>query len=182
LTIVLLHFFPPYREYVCLSIEFISSSWARLKKNCGTTAMLQNPLKIRFGSKTNRTNHPIKTQYESVAHLYQEWYLPHFQQTTYPAVMARMEDLIFRPKAVVTALCECVGGTVVPDDQFVYKVDSANGGKGHGKDRSGLLSAFVKYGLPLEDYYSMLSTSDKRIVEDLFEDGKDMYEAFGYRL
>lgn len=144
--------------------------------------MLKERLTIQFGSLTNRTNHTIKTRYDSVAHLYQEWYRPYYQQTSYPAVMVRMEDLVFQPKEVVTALCQCVGGTVVPDDKFVVKVDSANGGKGHGSHRSGLLSAFVKYGRPLEEYYSMLSTSDRLIVEEVFRGDKDMFEALGYKL
>jgi hypothetical protein len=149
---------------------------------CDRNANLRGKLKIKFGAMTNRTNHPIKTEYESVAHLYQEWYLPFFRQTSYPAVMARLEDLVYRPKQVVAELCRCVGGTLVPDRRFSYKVDSANGGVGHGKHRSDLLSAFVKYGKPLEEYYAMLSASDKIIANQVFAQGKDLYEAFGYKL
>lgn len=97
-------------------------------------------------------------------------------------MFARVEDLVFRPKQVVKELCQCVGGNIVPDHRFEYQLDSANNGGGHGKHRSDLLSAFVKYGVSPEEYYSYFSATDKVTMEKVFSRGEGLYEALGYRL
>jgi hypothetical protein len=111
--------------------------------------------------------------------------------------MIRLEDLIFRPIPVITAVCDCVGGVILSSagknepgrykgaGQLVYERSSANTGIGHGKYRSDLLSAFIKYGQPIRTFYDKLSDTDKRIVKGVFQDSTDhggILDVFKYQL
>jgi hypothetical protein len=53
-------------------------------------------------------------------------------------LMVRFEDLIFHPKVVVQAVCECAGGKLKHEHDgkgFQYIVQSAKKTVGHGKER-----------------------------------------------
>jgi hypothetical protein len=148
---------------------------------CESDVMLKNPAIVRFGSPKNRTGHDIKSEYDSVAHLYQEWYRSYFESTGYPMLMTRLEDLVYHPDKVVAAICACVGGKM--KHNFTHLNDSANRGDGHGKYRSDdLLTAFVKHARPFQEYGSMFSASDKRIMSEVFQQYPDLYSAFRYYL
>jgi hypothetical protein len=57
--------------------------------------------------------------------------------------MIRFEDLVYRPKEVITEISNCVGGKM--EKEFQYRTESSNLGPGHGHHGgSDLLSSFVK--------------------------------------
>jgi hypothetical protein len=115
-----------------------------------------------------------------------EWYKPYFEGRNYPRLIVRFEDLVYRPKEVITKVCECVGGTMTGwRGQFIYKTKTSNKGPGHGQ-RSDLLSAFIKYGQPLSDYYAQYNGPDRLIMSQVFRDDKhheaDIFGALKYSL
>lgn len=138
-----------------------------------------------YGYKNNGT-HSVKTTYQSLAHMYMEWYKPYFEQRAYPRLMIRFEDLVFRSEDVVTKVCECVGGTMNGwRGQFIYKTKSSNKGPGHGQ-RSDLLSAFIKYGQPLHHFYDQYTGPDRLIMSQAFRNPNysknEIFETFKYPL
>lgn len=96
-------------------------------------------------------------------------------------MMARFEDVVYRPEAVVRQVCDCVGGRMLK--RFYYRQETVNLGPGHGHHGdSGLLPSFVKYGKPLDEYYETYSESDKEVMKFLFDDDEGFFEAMGYKL
>jgi hypothetical protein len=69
------------------------------------------------------------------------------------------------------------------EKEFHYRTESSNLGPGHGHHGgSDLLSSFVKYGKPLEDYYHMLSPVDQRVVRNVLKNDEGLTGAMGYTL
>ncbi len=60
------------------------------------------PVKVTFGSGVE--------YYQSVAHLYNEWYREYVYNATFPLLVVRIEDLIHHPKVVIQQICQCAGG------------------------------------------------------------------------
>merc|ERR1711971_627664 len=99
------------------------------------------------------------------------YFLPERHSQT-PRLMVRHEDMVYRPKKVIKAVCECAGGNLTK--RFRYQEDAANKGQGHGKHgRSGLLDAWIKYGQPLSDWYVQYTSSDRTIMKRVFQDSDD---------
>jgi hypothetical protein len=137
---------------------------------------------MRYGdSPRDENGKQLLTQYNNVMLFLNRWYEPYFRSTSYPMAMARLEDLVYRPKEVVTKICECVGGVMRPE--FSYRVQTSNLGPGHGSHgESNLLTSFVKYGKPLEEYYEMLSPTDKRVLRISVSNSDGFFGAMGYKL
>jgi len=133
--------------------------------------------------------------------MWKEWYTPYFLDKKYnqtPRLMVRHEDIVYRPEKVVNKICECVGGQSRnslsgSSGEFRYQEESANKGKAHGV-RSGLLTAVIKYGQPLQNWYDQYSASDRKIMKSVFQqDDKDgeaaaatieqnIFDTFQYKL
>ena len=159
-----------------------SAWWRRDTSRCDYAAELGNTISVRFGSNPydERTGNQKRLRYNGVAQFYREWYSDFFLNTSYPMAMARFEDVIFRPEVAVRQICECVGGR--PLQEFSYRHETVNLGPGHGHHgNSGLLTSFVKYGKPLEEYYEMFSRQDKRIMKFVFRNDDGFLEAMGYK-
>ncbi|KAL7531641.1 hypothetical protein ACHAXR_006252 [Thalassiosira sp. AJA248-18] len=88
--------------------------------------------------------------FDSLAHLWNEWYAEYWRDANFPFLMVRFEDLIFRQHDTTKIICNCAGGVVNPKNMFKYIVNSAKQGPGHGKDRTGMIEAWTKYGKPKE--------------------------------
>jgi hypothetical protein len=136
------------------------------------TLDLINPvLRVPYGFKNYPNSTNVTNSYNSLADMWVDWYKAYYLDTVYnntPRIMVRHEDLIYRPEKVITPICECVGGTIRKDG-FHYEEESANKGKGHGKHRSGLLTAIIKYGQPLEDWYSSYTSIDRKIMKSILQ-------------
>jgi len=109
-----------------------------------------------------------KVHYDSLAHMWNEWYQTYMQfddngndkgqdndtnnkmkEPDFPFLVVRMEDLIFHAQTVVPQLCECAGAKYDGGDEgFQHIRWIANGN--HGIDvsdrQSGLLRSVIKYG------------------------------------
>ena len=99
------------------------------------------PVRIALGKEQT-------TKWNSMAHLWSDWNLQYFHATEFPKLMVRFEDLIFYPKQVMTQVCECAGGTIgkKKKHKFLYNLDSAKFGPGHGTTKTTLASAMIRYG------------------------------------
>lgn len=98
------------------------------------------PVTVKYGA--------AEESYQSLVHLYNEWYAL-YRDASYPRLIIRMEDLIFRAEETVTAVCECAGGLIRRDQPFQQPLESAkNDSPGH--DTSiGMVEAWIKYSQPL---------------------------------
>ncbi|KAL9179356.1 hypothetical protein ACHAXT_008646 [Thalassiosira profunda] len=90
--------------------------------------------------------------YDSLAHLWNQWYAEYWRDADFPFLIVRFEDLIFRQFDTTKILCNCAGGEVKSRSSFKYIVNSAKQGPGHGKksERTGMVDAWVRYGTPPE--------------------------------
>lgn len=132
-----------------------------------------NPVSVKYGAGTEN--------YLSLVHLWIQWYDQYArlvlndagndadnQTLSYPALIIRMEDLIFYTQDTVTQVCQCAGGLIRSDKPFEYVVESAKKDS-PGHDTSvGLTEAWIKYSQPLqpqagfvlEDYQAGLDALD----------------------
>lgn len=173
--------------------------WSHERHLCWESLFLKNRiLDVPWGFKEyNDTGAKVKNSYDSLAHMWLEWYQPYFLDSRYnqtPRLMVRHEDLVYRPEKVISKICDCVGGTNMMNKNwsepggFEYEEESANRGGGHGKHRSGLLTAVIKYGQPLEDWYSQFNAKDRKIMREAFQgetvdpESQKIFEAFKYQL
>jgi hypothetical protein len=88
-----------------------------------------------------------KQHYDSIAHLWNEWYAKYLERVDFPYLVVRFEDLQFHAKNVTMQICHCAGGVIRDDRPFQYIVHSAKQGPGHGKEkeRTGMVGAWIKY-------------------------------------
>ncbi|KAL7511495.1 hypothetical protein ACHAXN_008461 [Cyclotella atomus] len=88
--------------------------------------------------------------FESLAHLWNEWYLQYERDADFPFIMVRFEDLVFRQYVTTKTICTCAGGDTKEKDEFKYIVNSAKQGPGHGAkdEKTDMVTAWIKYGKP----------------------------------
>jgi hypothetical protein len=125
-------------------------SWHSSKAHCPNLVPNEEDFKLyphrnqHVPVRLNFKGHAI-AKYQSLAHLWTDWYRQYLA-ADYPRIVVRYEDLMYHPKEVTSQLCECVGG--IMGSEFVYMVDSAKWGPGHGatEGRTSLVAAMIKYG------------------------------------
>jgi hypothetical protein len=118
--------------------------------------------------------------HDSMIDHWNDYYREYFHQTRFPRVMVRFEDLIFHPKQVIQAVCECAGGAIKNDNEFQYIVDSAKITEGHGNDKTGYVDAIIRYGnggFPRWNSGGMTDSDRKYVIERL---DPEMMKFFGY--
>jgi len=189
----------PYTWMAAMCKYSYNTRWRHVPHKCWETVFLKNPVvRVPWGFKQYNDTHNVTNSYDSLATMWLEWNKPYFLEHQYnqaPRLMVRHEDMVYRPNKVVRKICECVGGTHMKGEdadwetEFEFEEESANKGKGHGKHgRSGLLEAFIKYGTPLDEWYSRFSMEDKEVMQSTFlGDGidpklKTIFETFRYKL
>ncbi|KAG7368441.1 hypothetical protein IV203_031184 [Nitzschia inconspicua] len=93
----------------------------------------------------------FRKRHDSILHHWNDFY-QEYLHVNIPFMMVRFEDLVFHPKEVTTAVCQCAGGQMM-NKKFSYIVESAKKGIGaHGKVRTGFVDALVRYGTELKRY------------------------------
>lgn len=117
-----------------------------------------------------------KTRYDSLAHLWNNWYEQYLSKADFPYLVVRFEDLQFHAKNVTHTICECAGGVIRTDRPFQYIVDSAKDGPGHGKERTGMLAAWIKYGKAMPPQNGFGTADYETAMEHLNKDYMDMFE------
>jgi hypothetical protein len=91
----------------------------------------------------------LHIQYPSIAHLWNEWYSAYVNETSFPRLIVRMEDIIFRAEEVLPKICECYGGTWrhANENELQHHADVANQNVGIDVSvGSGLLRSIINYG------------------------------------
>jgi hypothetical protein len=111
-----------------------------------------------------------KKKYESMAHLWNEWYTEYIEfddssssnnndnnnnkavtmkTPDFPFLVVRMEDILFHADTVLPQICECLGGKINNGGQVKHFAMIANRNQGideSGGIRSGLLRSVINYG------------------------------------
>lgn len=131
----------------------------------------------------NLINAPVEIQYaaltqhhDSLVQFWNEWYRDYIV-ADFPRLIVRFEDVIFHPKEITQAVCECAGGTLKKRG-FRYVVESAKVGDAHGTDKTSYTDALIKYGRETGRYKGMQSEDLEYAKQNL--DPKLM-EWFSYR-
>lgn len=91
----------------------------------------------------------FEREHLSMIHHWNEFFGAYYEQNHFPRLIIRFEDLIFHPKPVVQAVCECAGGKMKYEsgsNGFKYIVQFAKKEGGHSKDKTGFVDAIIKYG------------------------------------
>lgn len=154
-----------------------SLQWKHNQSLCSQTLSLDQTVHAKFGY----TN--ISVDFDSLVEVWRDWNLEYFEEQRYPLLMIRLEDIVYRPKPIVEAICQCLGGKLYTKKSFYVFDTSMNDGKGHGEYRSsGLLSAFVKFGIPLEHWSHQFSERDWRIMEQTLRRDNGLLAALNYRM
>ena len=108
----------------------------------------------------------FRRTHQSLLHFWNDFY-NEYLNVTFPRLLVRFEDLVFRPREVTKAVCECAGGSMRPDGHFAYVVDSAKKGEhAHGKVRTGYVDAIIKYGTNDRRYSIYEKASDLEYIRD----------------
>ena len=91
--------------------------------------------------------------------------------------MVRFEDLVFHSFAVTKTICHCAGGELRTDQPFDYIQETAKEGPGHGKDRTGMMDAWIKYSKPPDPFRRDADNDFAKAQLD-----EELLDVFHYRL
>jgi hypothetical protein len=161
----------PYTWLESICIKNYNLIWDHDFDQCPKELSLHRKVNAQFGVAP-------ETVYDSVAHAWKEWNIPYLEQQYYPILIIRHEDLVFRPKEVISKVCECVGG--VMEKEFSYQTETAKKGHGHGGDRTDLLKAWTKYGQPLRRYRKRFNQRDWKVINAVLDKDHGMMNALHY--
>ena len=118
-------------------------------------------------------------KWDSLAHLWTSWYQQYYKDADFPRLLVRFEDFIFYPKQVTQQICACAGGTARDDADFVYQVDSAKHGPGHGRARTSWVSAMIRYGSLGKHRLKGMTPKDLQLADSTFD--LEMMQALYYQ-
>jgi len=144
-------------------VEGVDHKTLRFDPNAKTV-----PMRIDYKS--------TSVHHDSMAHFWNGWYSEYFD-ADFPRLIVRFEDLVFHGKEVTETVCKCAGGEV-NSGGFKYITESAKRGPGqHGAERTGLLSAILKYGND-KDRYNGFTKDDLQFAHKTLD--RKMIEFFKY--
>ena len=125
----------------------------------------------------------FERKHDSLIHHWNDYYGGYYKQNRFPRVIVRFEDLIFHPKQVIQAVCECAGGELKHEHDgtgFQYIVQSAKKTEGHGKEKTGYVDAMIRYGSDKFRWKSGgMTDEDRRFVAETLD--RDLMVQFGYQ-
>lgn len=133
----------------------------------GASGSEWNPVNVKFGAGTD--------SYKSLVHLWNDWYKEYYQQqTAFPFLIIRMEDLVFHTQATIQQVCHCAGGQL--HSNFHYITQSAKADSPGHDTSTNLVTSLIKYshiqvmaGFTKDDYQASRDGVDATLLE-----------AFGY--
>lgn len=164
-----------------------SATWDRrdggagLKDVCPHLVYADSPSGVRMPVRLEFKFSGHSLSYDSLAHLWNEWYAGYWRNADgFPFLMVRLEDLVFRQYETTRIICECAGGTVAPEDDFKFIVNSAKIGPAHGKkaERTDMVDAWVKYGKPMAARAEFSDLDYDAAMEFL---SRELMEKMGYK-
>eukprot|EP00538_Stauroneis_constricta_P006895 CAMPEP_0119572162 /NCGR_PEP_ID=MMETSP1352-20130426/44485_1 /TAXON_ID=265584 /ORGANISM="Stauroneis constricta, Strain CCMP1120" /LENGTH=423 /DNA_ID=CAMNT_0007621847 /DNA_START=129 /DNA_END=1400 /DNA_ORIENTATION=+ len=125
----------------------------------------------------------VLQHHDALPLLWNEWYREYYNDLhTYPRLIVRLEDLVFRGEETIQQVCDCVGGTtMMTGGDFRHMQDIANQNAGIEIGQSvhhGLFRSIVKYGNAT--YRGMeYPNFQLQAARDLLD--AEMMDAFGYK-
>jgi len=107
------------------------------------------PVKVQL----HQTGYRHTEEYESLAHMWQDWHRQYLDATDLPRLIVRFEDFLFHRERVLAQISECATGKPWDgsNNKLKYRIASV---KDHG-DSSDLVSALIKYGSSRGRYAGM---------------------------
>lgn len=89
--------------------------------------------------------------------------------------MIRLEDLVFFPRQVLQAVCECVGGQIRDDLSLISDTSKKGGENIHGSNKTGLRDAMISHiymnrtmGMTSEDLnYAINTLRDSPVLQEM---------------
>jgi hypothetical protein len=94
----------------------------------------------------------------------------------FPRIIVRLEDLVFHAKKVTTQVCQCIGGDMRDDFQYITETAKVGDDNIHGKDRTNLIKWFTRW--HLEDRTKNMTVDDQAYARKAL-DG-DLMKLFQY--
>ena len=147
----------PYTWMDSMCRHKYAARWVDFKDHCPNLVPTNNEEKEKIHGEESVTidvRYPYGvTHHTSMVDLWNTYY-GDWINSDFPKVIVRFEDLLVHAEAVVEKICDCVGGTMEPNNggfvipgPFKYEQESAKtkGGKAHAGS-NGLVSSLVKYG------------------------------------
>ena len=84
-------------------------------------------------------------RYDSLPALWRDWHAEYYD-APYPRLMLRSEDLLFDPAGVARTVCDCLGGDLAAEADFVIEGGKKGVAFGHAQDTKGRRDALAFYG------------------------------------
>lgn len=137
---------------------------------------------FQLSNETRRDTVPVKVTYriarrrhESLVHFYSTWYTDYLE-ADFAWIIIWMEDLVLHARNVTTQVCQCVGGTIKSD--FQYIVDSAK--PSHCRSgNSSLVDVILRYG-KFEEWTSRMTNEDLELAQTALN--PKLMDSFGYQV
>ena len=118
--------------------------------------------------------------YQSLVHVWLDWYKQYMVDADYPLLVVRMEDLVFYTQETITQICECAGGVVADPDQFEYVIESAKKDSPGHDTSTGLVTAWIKYSQPLQPQAGFVPEDYQAALHALNQDPYHLMNKLGY--
>lgn len=135
-----------------------AAKWEHAEEHCPDFSVSKLETTVKYAE--------FKRKHKSILDLWNDYYRDYLE-VSWPRLIVRIEDLIFHPEKVTTKVCECAGGSMRPDGKFKFIVNSAKKGtQAHGKQRTGMVDAIIKYGSEKKRYESFISPKDLEYIRD----------------
>lgn len=101
--------------------------------------------------------------WDSLIHLYNDWYMQYFVNATYPRLIVRFEDMLLYPREMMDVIANCLGTTTVPYNQFRYEIGKA---KSHGSGTT-FVEALLKSGNKKRRYDRLTNNDIQHTIQNL---------------
>ena len=174
--------------------------WTHNQRNCphivhenktGHKSLVR--LRVSYGYNRHGGKH---TAYPSLIHFWREWiHSYHAPELPFPRLIIRLEDVVYRPDAVLQKICECAGGqqrygnVYVPEESVKLKKDrwrqeqNLTGSLAHGKETAGLLTAWSKHA-SIASLWQKIKPEDQQVIKQVLlqEDTQDLLRTLHYNL
>lgn len=156
----------PYTWMKALCKHPYSLRWGHNRQQCQQSLGLHRPVEGVYGDPLKNAPHAIH-HYQSLLHVWTDWNLDYYQQNQYPLLMVRLEDIVYRPKQVVSSICSCIGGTLRgSDDVEEYFHDKYKDGNELKQKKKTTASTTTKAASAIHRLFDSESESEEESEDD----------------
>lgn len=135
--------------------------WRHSKERCPNILVTKEDRDV-FGIKSNNyTTFPVTVSFnaqdeirhwDSLVHLYNDYYTQYYYNVTFPRLIVRFEDMLLYPRSIINQINICVGtNQTIPPRKFRYETGKA---KKHGSGTT-FLQAILKSSNETRRLYQM---------------------------